>query len=83
MPQSEKGLCGKPGFSLNELMLISIVLSIIVLPGIIFFIVCLLGFHKNLESENSIRSQIERRESNKPADDSQPLWASNGGRRIA
>jgi hypothetical protein len=44
-----------------------IVLSIIVLPGVIFLIVCLMGFHRALVSETPIRPRVERLEANKSA----------------
>jgi hypothetical protein len=49
-------------------MLTSILLSIVVLPGIIFLIVCLVGFRRAMVSERPTRAQIERLEVNRPGD---------------
>lgn len=56
-------------------MLTTIIFSIMFLPGIIFLIVCLLGFHGALVAQRSIRTQVEHLEGNEPADDSQVLNA--------
>ncbi len=83
MPQSERWLCGKPGFIRVTFMLTSIFVSIIVLPGITFFIVCLVGFHRAQVSPGPIRAQIERLESDDFADESKALEGSGGYRRTA
>lgn len=48
-------------------MLISIVLSIIVLPELAFLIVCILGFHRALVNQSPVRAQIEFLGANAPA----------------
>ncbi len=83
MPQSKKGLCGKGGFHGMTFMLTSIVLSIIVLPGITFLVVCLVGFHRAEMRRRPIRVQIERLQTENIADDSQLPRPAAGYRKTA
>jgi hypothetical protein len=69
-------------------MLTSIVLSVVVLPGIAFFIVCLVGFHRTLVSESPARAQIEcvgthGAGNSQPAGKSHPLRARSDDRSAA
>jgi hypothetical protein len=60
-------------------MLISIILSVTVLPAILFFIVCLLGFHQAMMGQRSIRVHIECLEADMLSGDCQPMTGRRSG----
>jgi len=64
-------------------MLTSIVFSIIVLPGIVFLVFCLFGFHRALVSGRHIQVQVERLGTETAAEDSQPMRTSSSPGRAA